>query len=103
MPCRIIEMNIGIICACMPACAAAFRGPFRFPNTIRSWFSKGGSDSSSKGPIVKESKRLPTNSNKGSFPPRESYIELEEAEAQHNGNSDSHIPYGHAWARAGSA
>lgn len=43
---RIIEMNAGIICACMPACAAIFRQPhrqyLRLPSfePLKSWFSK---------------------------------------------------------------
>lgn len=85
-------MNVGIICACMPACAAVFRDPWRFPNTIRSWFSRSGS---SKGSLVKESKDSPASSEKGDFRPRESYIELGEAEAQRNGDVDFHTPYGH--------
>lgn len=94
-------MNVGIICACMPACAAVFRGPWRFPNTIRSWFSRNGSDPSSKGSSVKELKVSPARSKKGDLRSRESYIELGEAEAQRNGDLDFHTPYDHTWARAG--
>lgn len=43
---RLIEAYVGIICACMPACAAVFRQPcpgyFIFPSfdPLKSWFSK---------------------------------------------------------------
>lgn len=39
---RIIEMNVGIICACMPACAAVFRHPFpdQYFRHLKSWYSR---------------------------------------------------------------
>lgn len=40
---RIIEAFVGIICACMPACAAVFRQPYwGLPSfdPLRTWFSK---------------------------------------------------------------
>ena len=43
---RLIEAYVGIICACMPACAAVFRQPcpgyFILPSfdPLKSWFSK---------------------------------------------------------------
>lgn len=67
---RIGEMNIGIICACMPACAAIFRD--KFPSglhvsltTIKYWFSRSTSHSTSESTTkVNES---PDESNPGRF------------------------------------
>ena len=43
---RIFEMNLGIICACIPVCAAAFQQPFALPRLLTSWFSRNTSSSS---------------------------------------------------------
>ena len=56
-------MNVGIICACMPACAAVFRHPFpnEYFRPLKSWFSRltttvSRSSGSSKRSVVSSSK-----------------------------------------------
>ena len=73
------EMNIGIICASMPACAAVFRRS-SYPTKTRSWITKSTKQSSSKQTVLKRQPPYSNDSAQGDFYPYQGhYLELEEA------------------------
>lgn len=79
---RIGEMSVGIICACMPTCAAAIRDKFpsRFHLSLKSikcWLRRDSSDSASGQEIVaKVNSPSPESSLGGFHPHQEGYLEL---------------------------
>ena len=79
---RLCEMNVGIICACMPACAAAFRDKFpsRFHLSLKSikyWLRRDSSDSASGQEIVAKVNSPSPESGLGGFHlHQEGYSEL---------------------------